>query len=653
MKTAADSYCDQSCSDGEEPRPSRGRFRNRSQVTAPDSSSREKTKKALVLPPEETLPDERDSKKTSGSKRRRASSDDDDDSSFTKLNYCYVCGKGMTKISRHLKKHADEEPVIAEALSFPEQSAERRRLFGIFRNRGNYQHNKQVLATNVGALKVKRRSVTDASVRSTRYRSCPYCKGFYKRVDLWRHIRTCAKEQSVPSASASGSDGVAHDVPADVKKMLSSMTQDGIPFVIENDYVLVQMAKELTREHGDGPDGGEGVRRQLRQMGRFLLHLQTKMVFSFEDAIKPENFLKVVGCMKHLVGFNKVHRMYLHQGLKLRLGRLLKSVGSVVLNDRASSETTKSHARTFMDNCDREWSRRACGTPSGPSTIPFTQDVQTFYKYLEELSASAADGLKTSDSSPLYVALSRVTIAQTSVLSKCAADVSNMTLKCFQERDDHAQILSRHFLKINTVSRSGRSVSVLLTSQLVGALTLLVSKRLACGVHRDNPFLFAKPNSSPGSHFHGGHCLRSFSGLCDAKNPEHLGLERHLKHMARIFQILNLENDELEHLAKLLGHDIRADREYYRSPQAVVELAKIAKLLVAMERGSLERFEGSSLEEVEIEGESPLRHSSAGAPAVSCLNLVLFQTNWSRTWSRAVKRLKRSTNQTHLSRVVG
>eukprot|EP00064_Thunnus_orientalis_P019641 superscaffoldBa00005002_g19766 len=75
------------------------------------------------------------------------------------------------------------------------------------------------------------------------------------------------------------------------------------------------------------------------------------------------------------------------------------------------------------------------------------------------------------------------------------------------------------------------------------------------------------------------------------------------KHIARVFQILNLENDELDHLAKLLGHDIRADRDYYRLPEAAVELAKIAKLLLAMEKGSLERFKGNSLEEIEIEDE--------------------------------------------------
>ncbi|KAM9741253.1 uncharacterized protein ACNS7B_012419 isoform 3-T3 [Menidia menidia] len=61
------------------------------------------------------------------------------------------------------------------------------------------------------------------------------------------------------------------------------------------------------------------------------------------------------------------------------------------------------------------------------------------------------------------------------------------------------------------------------------------------------------------------------------------------------------KSDELGQLAKLLGRDVRADREYYQSPEAAAELAKISKLLLAMEKGSLERLEGNSLEELELE----------------------------------------------------
>ncbi|KAM9717738.1 uncharacterized protein ACNS7B_021323 isoform 1-T1 [Menidia menidia] len=232
-----------------------------------------------------------------------------------------------------------------------------------------------------------------------------------------------------------------------------------------------------------------------------------------------------------------------------------------------------------------------------PSTIPFTRDVQTLYAFLERCSASAVEGLEAREGPEPYSSLCTATLAQAYVLSKGSPEVSKMTLKCFQERGDSTQVLSRHFIRINTEGQQ----SVLLTSQLVAVLTLLIGKRAACGVQEGNPFLFAKPDSSPPSHFLGEDCVRSYSRSCQAGDPERLTSARFHKHAARMFQILNLEDDELGQLAKLLGRDVRADREYYQSPEAAAELAKISKLLLAMEKGSLERLEGNSLEELELE----------------------------------------------------
>ncbi|KAF4072633.1 hypothetical protein AMELA_G00265280 [Ameiurus melas] len=66
-------------------------------------------------------------------------------------------------------------------------------------------------------------------------------------------------------------------------------------------------------------------------------------------------------------------------------------------------------------------------------------------------------------------------------------------------------------------------------------------------------------------------------------------------------QVLNLKNHELDQVADFLGHDIRVHREYYRLPEAPTQLAKISKLLLAMEKGSLTNLQGKTLEEIEIE----------------------------------------------------
>ncbi|XP_053302208.1 uncharacterized protein LOC128461349 isoform X1 [Pleuronectes platessa] len=356
---------------------------------------------------------------------------------FARKNYCYVCGKGMTKLTRHFLRHADEETEIAGAFALPLYSKERKRLFEDLRNRGNYKHNQEVMRNNSGELKLKRRP-SKANVSAKAFELCLHCKGLYKRIDLSRHVERC-------------------------------------------------------------------------------------------------------------------------------------------------------HSRTS-----------SCPVNS-TSTIPFTRDVQEFYMYLETTSASAIKTLKMYENPQIYNVLSKLTLAQLTIFNKGAPEVSKMSLKSFQERHDSTQVLSQHCIRINIASKNRLKVAVLLTPELVSVITLLVDKRQNCGVHKDNPFLFAKPDRTDSSIYRGAHCIRSLSNLCEAKNPEHIRTGYLHKHIARVFQILNLENNELVHLAKLLGRDIRADRDYYRLPEAVVELAKIAELLLAMEKGDLEKFKGISLDEMEIE----------------------------------------------------
>ncbi|XP_068431806.1 uncharacterized protein [Clinocottus analis] len=526
-------------------------------------------------------------------------------------NYCYVCGKSFHKVIRHLVTHAAEVPEIAEAAALPKTSKKRKTIMSELRNRGNYQHNQEVLSNNSGELKVKRRP-RSTEISAKAFVHCRHCKGMYSRKEMWRHVARCPSRRTSDAATdtktgVSDETAPAENPPAGVWHVLSSMKPDEISSAVQNDYLLMQLALYLTNAYGKHPSRHDNIRQQLREMGRLLLALHGKSISSVKDAIVPKNFHKVVEAVKDVAGFNEKLQSYNKPGLALRLGHSLKKTCRIVLNGVDCSVETTRDTNTFVKLCDREWSRpvfRSAGRKlSNPSTIPFTRDVQVFHRYLETTSASAVEGLEKHENQKVYAALCRVTLAHVSVLSKCAPEVSKMTLKTFQQREDSTQVLSKHFIRINIQSNSGRNVPVLVTSDLVGAITLLVSKRDACGVHKDNPFLFAKPDSSPTSLFHGANCIRGFSGLCHAKNPEHFRPTHLLKHIARVFQILNLENDELDHLAKLLGHNIRADRDYYRLPEAAVELAKISKLLLAMEKGSLEKFKGNSLEEIEIEDE--------------------------------------------------
>ena len=71
--------------------------------------------------------------------------------------------------------------------------------------------------------------------------------------------------------------------------------------------------------------------------------------------------------------------------------------------------------------------------------------------------------------------------------------------------------------------------------------------------------------------------------------------------MATVIQIMALSNEELDWVARHLGHDITVHREFYRLQESTLELAKVSKLLIAAEKGEVNINAGASLSQMEVE----------------------------------------------------
>lgn len=68
-------------------------------------------------------------------------------------------------------------------------------------------------------------------------------------------------------------------------------------------------------------------------------------------------------------------------------------------------------------------------------------------------------------------------------------------------------------------------------------------------------------------------------------------------------QVLNLHENEADQLADFLGHDIRVHRQYYRLLQGTLQLAKMSKMLLAVEKGTLSQYKGQILDDIAIDPE--------------------------------------------------
>ncbi|XP_074034465.1 uncharacterized protein isoform X2 [Leptinotarsa decemlineata] len=98
----------------------------------------------------------------------------------------------------------------------------------------------------------------------------------------------------------------------------------------------------------------------------------------------------------------------------------------------------------------------------------------------------------------------------------------------------------------------------------------------------------------------GSSVLREYAALCGAENPKTLTSSRLKKQIATVLQVINLNETEKEQVASFMGHTKKTHEELYRLPQDVFQTAKIAKLLLMMDKGEGADFKGKTLEEIDI-----------------------------------------------------
>ncbi|XP_042609868.1 uncharacterized protein LOC109047651 [Cyprinus carpio] len=135
---------------------------------------------------------------------------------------------------------------------------------------------------------------------------------------------------------------------------------------------------------------------------------------------------------------------------------------------------------------------------------------------------------------------------------------------------------------------------------MLDSMELLVKNRQACGVLDENIFFFAKPLTET-SYYKGTDCIRKVAHQCGAKHPKTLSSTKLRKHIAMLSKVLNLTDTELDQLADFMGHDIRVHRKFYRLPEGTLQLAKISKVLMALEQGRVSEFKGKNLDEINLD----------------------------------------------------
>lgn len=546
----------------------------------------------------------------------------------TKCNFCFVCGKACSKISRHLRLHRKDNKEIATAFKLRKNSKQRSHILEVLRNRGNYQHNQLVLTKGSGMIKAKRMPKVDIDTQMFEY--CMYCKGLFMRKELWKHVRRCpcnpekdmqkASRSVLGLASLSKCPHLKH-ISEDVKKMLCDMHQDEVAQTVRNDEYVLKLAQDFFDKKGNRKDRHAFVRQTIRCIGKFLILLRNKfMIRNLAEAIKPSNFLLIIEAIKAIAEFNEEKKCFTIPSLARRIGLalrkycILSAQKAFAVEDRKLIEATVTFLNRFND-AQSEFAldeQRSSGIQSKSFLLPFVNDVRIFHCYLEKAARCALKELRETPSPQSYADLCKVTLAQILMFNRRHGTVSQLTIKSFQKREkvqtpeisealtEFEKLFCEDYCKVLVRQKVGVLVPIILTPDMINALMLLTEKRDECSVSKSNIYVFGQPRSN--RCYRGENALRICASECGAKNPDELASTKFSRHVSILSQVLTLKNQELKKLAKFIGYDISLRKEYYRQTEAMPRLAKICKLLLAIEKGSAAEMLGQSLDDIVLPG---------------------------------------------------
>ena len=563
---------------------------------------------------------------------------------WDKPQFCLYCSERKSKIARHLQEVHDSELEVVKATSITldkkDNAAtrkvklkERKNIFEKLRKLGNFNHNIEVIKNGSGVLVVEKRPQTVTPY--TLYLPCEHCYGFYHKVELRRHIKTC-KQKPLNAVVGKRVQSYASmllycnpDASTDLKKILNRMNVDEVSLCVKNDELIIKYGNALCTRLRRCGDQQQHISNKLRELGRLVLEARKccEKIKSLTDCLTPILFDFVLQAVSELSGWNEEDGTVRVPSIGIKLGHTLKKVAKILKGEAIMNgmHNIKGQADDFCSLLEIKWNDEIAKLARNeleqrkwnrPQLLPLTSDLQKLRVHLKQ-TAQTAISLLSTENSNINEWRNLATSTLTGLIlfnRRRGGEPALMKIEDFEKRmkggnmnDEVRKSLSAFELKLcNSFQRvelrgkRGRKVPLLITREAEKAIKLIIELRSIVGVSSDNRYVFSVPTSGSLKNIRGPDAMRKHVNQCGMHCAEAICSTNLRKHVATLSQILNLTETELEMLAKFLGHDIKIHREYYRLPEDTLQLAKCSKLLLIMEKGVSE-FNGKPLNEIELD----------------------------------------------------
>ncbi|KAJ8021969.1 Hematopoietic prostaglandin D synthase [Holothuria leucospilota] len=556
---------------------------------------------------------------------------------YDKTTVCFYCEKPQTKLPRHLRTWHTDKSAVCDWMEETDETLKDAKLTKI-RNLGNHIHNCNVLKAGKGELIVKYRPSEE--VEAIQYVPCPTCYGYFVRRYLWKHkCPLNTSESSDDKVKLRGDRLRAASLllpgPANIhstlRELLSKLREDDVSRCIKSDDLIIQLATKEFHKLGHDPEQQGYIRTKLREIAKLLQEVRIvsgEPNGTLSDFIHPGKYQDVVSAARIVAGFDYNTHLYKSPSLALKLGYTLKKCAMIMKGNalQEGDERVVKLSTDFHQLCEMKWTDDVAmhahrslteAKRNNTKTLPLAEDVVCLTEYLRKSGAEEKKNLIQGKSEVLssWKKLNEITVTQIMMFNrKRQGEVSKMKTDDYAKRSlapdvdyvteglsNFEKQLCKQFKRVEIVGKKGNTVPVLLTADMEESVDLLLEKRKDIGIHENNKFLFPCGSENSEGHVRAADCIRKFAVLSGAKNPTCLRSTNLRKQIATISQVLNLRDNELDVLAQFMGHDVRVHREFYRLPESTVQIAKVSKLLLSLEKGGTSKLAGKTLEEINLE----------------------------------------------------
>lgn len=558
---------------------------------------------------------------------------------WDKVDFCLYCQVGQKNFCRHMELKHKTEPEVKHIMALKKGSKERRHELGVLRNKGNFLHNENVWKEGTGKIVPRKRPSKKTSEKmASSYLPCEFCRGTFLKHDLWKHQRSCsennqgAKKRRV-QASAKMLLPMSKGASQALKNtVLPRMAFDDVSSIVRNDEEILEYGSRMLQLHQESHQI-LFVSQQMRNLARLLQEAQKidDSLVCLKACINPEKFDVLTKAAKQLGGFDEETGLYKTPSFPRNIGFEVSKVATQILAKaiKESNQEVQDMVKQFQNLCKSDWRiyvtasayyTIAKQTLNKPKLLPIAEDVRKITTFIKSQTKDHKAALFSNcDSTTSWHELCKATLSHTVMFNRrrsgevehllveqCTsvdktANVSNDVFECLSNVE---QSLLQKMIRIEVRGKRGRVVPILLTEMMFENIKLLNSTRDGAGVSVLNPFVFARPYFDSRLSLKASDCLRKYAIECGAEHPETLRSTKLRKHIATMSQLLSLKENELDMLASFMGHDVRIHREFYRLPESTLQLAKVSKVLIMMEKGQISRFHGKSIDEIDIALES-------------------------------------------------